>query len=60
MHLILSEVDINKNGQVELGEYLELMSAIKTGAIAHNRLSKAAEMEYNREKITVERSGGGL
>jgi hypothetical protein len=36
------------------------MSAIKTGTVVHSRLSKAAEFEYNKEKITVERSGGGL
>lgn len=58
LHQMLSEVDINKNGQVELGEYLELMSAIKTGAIAHSRFSKAAELEFN--KISVDRSGGGV
>ncbi|XP_054168347.1 glycerol-3-phosphate dehydrogenase, mitochondrial-like [Oppia nitens] len=58
LHQMLSEVDINKNGQVELGEYLELMSAIKTGTIAHSRFSKAAEFEYN--KISVDRAGGGL
>lgn len=58
LHSMLSEVDINKNGQVELGEYLELMSAIKTGAISHSRFSKAAEMEFN--SITVDRSGGGV
>ena len=58
LHLMLSEVDINKNGQVELGEYLELMSAIKTGTITNSRFSKAAELEFN--KISVDRAGGGL
>ncbi|CAG2105660.1 unnamed protein product [Medioppia subpectinata] len=58
LHVMLSEVDINKNGQVELGEYLELMSALKTGTISSSRFSKAAEMEFN--KITVDRAGGGL
>lgn len=58
---MLSEVDINKNGQVELGEYLELMSSLKTGAVGHSRLAKAVEYEYSKtDKISVERSGGGL
>lgn len=61
LHSMLSEVDINKNGQVELGEYLELMSALKTGNITQSRFSKAIELEFNKaEKISVERSGGGL
>ena len=59
---MLSEVDINKNGQVELGEYLELMTGIKTGTVCASRLAKVVELEYNNEmnKITVDRSGGGL
>jgi len=59
---MLSEVDINKNGQVELDEYLELMSAIKTGEVSQSRLARLAELEYNKEmnKISVDRSGGGL
>jgi len=62
LHSMLSEVDINKNGQVELDEYLELMSAIKTGEVSQSRLARLAELEYNKEmnKISVDRSGGGL
>lgn len=61
---MLSEVDTNKNGQVELEEYLELMTAIKTGNVSQSRMAKIVELEYNsligNKKITVERSGGGL
>lgn len=59
---MLSEVDINKNGQVEVDEYLELMTAIKTGNVSQSRLAKIVELEYDKEqnKISVERSGGGL
>jgi glycerol-3-phosphate dehydrogenase len=66
LHGMLSEVDINKNGQVELEEYLELMNSLKTGIIANSRLAIAIQQEHasgeEREykKITVERSGGGL
>ena len=65
LHSILSEADINKNGQVELDEYLELMSAMKVGAISQNRLARQVEYEYYKNvddysPISVERSGGGL
>lgn len=62
LHTMLNEVDTNKNGQVELSEYLDLMAAIKTGTVSSNRLAKIAEIEYNAQlnKISVERSGGGL
>jgi glycerol-3-phosphate dehydrogenase len=64
LHSMLSEVDINKNGQVELVEYLELMTAIKTGNISASRLATIVELEYNKEIgnkiISVERSNGGL
>ncbi|XP_072435473.1 glycerol-3-phosphate dehydrogenase, mitochondrial isoform X1 [Chiloscyllium punctatum] len=64
LYEILHEVDINKNGQVELIEFLQLMSAIQNGAISGNRLDilmKAAEENLvNEEPIPVHRSGGGL
>ncbi|KAI1293560.1 Glycerol-3-phosphate dehydrogenase, mitochondrial [Halotydeus destructor] len=62
LHAMLSEVDIDRNGQVELGEYLELMTSLKTGTVASSRLAKVVELEYNKEmnRITVDRSGGGL
>ncbi|CAH0405102.1 unnamed protein product [Chilo suppressalis] len=67
LHEILKEIDTNMNGQVELDEYLQMMSAIKSGHVAYSRFARMAEMEeehHEREqlkkKITVERSGGGL
>lgn len=67
LHEILREIDTNMNGQVELDEYLQMMSAIKSGHVAYSRFARMAEMEeehHEREtlkkKITVERSGGGL
>jgi len=55
---MLSEVDINRNGQIELGEYLQLMSALKTGVISASRFAKA--MDLDTQKIDTARSGGGL
>lgn len=56
---MLNEVDINKNGQIELGEYLELMSGLKTGKVTGSRLAKAVDREYEKS-LSVDRSGGGL
>jgi len=58
-------LDTNRNGQVEIDEYLAMMSAIKSGAVVNSRFARMAEMEEERlraerSKITVDRSGGGL
>ncbi|XP_009079801.1 PREDICTED: glycerol-3-phosphate dehydrogenase, mitochondrial, partial [Acanthisitta chloris] len=64
LHEILSEVDLNKNGQVELNEFLQLMSAIQKGHVSGSRLAvlmKSAEEKLrHRSVIPVDRSGGGL
>jgi len=62
LHEILREVDINQNAQVDLGEFLQLMSAMEKGIISNSRFAVAAEEnERNANaKITVERSGGGV
>lgn len=61
---MLSEVDINQNGRIEFGEYLELMSSIKNGIIVHNRFAQHLQLEQARSKKdpmhSVDRSGGGL
>ena len=66
LHSMLNEFDINKNGQVELDEYLELMHGLKTGNIVNSRLAYAIlqEQQFEEEKeykrITIDRSGGGV
>lgn len=67
LHEILKEIDTNMNGQVELDEYLQMMSAIKSGHVAYSRFARMAEMEHEKHEkealkrqISVERSGGGL
>ncbi|XP_071978580.1 glycerol-3-phosphate dehydrogenase, mitochondrial isoform X3 [Engystomops pustulosus] len=64
LHEILNEVDLNKNGQVELNEFLQLMSAIQKGFVSGSRLAilmKSAEENLDqREAIPVDRSGGGV
>uniref|UniRef100_A0A2I3TIA9 Glycerol-3-phosphate dehydrogenase, mitochondrial n=1 Tax=Pan troglodytes TaxID=9598 RepID=A0A2I3TIA9_PANTR len=51
LHEILNEVDLNKNGQVELNEFLQLMSAIQKGRVSGSRLfilMKTAEENLDR------------
>ncbi|XP_066143911.1 glycerol-3-phosphate dehydrogenase, mitochondrial isoform X1 [Euwallacea fornicatus] len=67
LHEILKEIDTNMNGQVELDEYLQMMSAIKSGHVTYSRFARMAELEEQKhekdilkKKISVERSGGGL
>ncbi|CAB1346697.1 unnamed protein product, partial [Coregonus sp. 'balchen'] len=76
LHEILNEVDLNKNGQVEFNEFLQLMSAVKKGQVSANRLAmlmKTAEQSLDqtepleqrdpvdqREPVSVDRSGGGV
>lgn len=57
LRLLLQEVDTNKNGLIELDEFLQLMSAMKTGAIGQTRFSKATTI---KNKINTDRSGGGV
>uniref|UniRef100_H3CZ45 Glycerol-3-phosphate dehydrogenase, mitochondrial n=1 Tax=Tetraodon nigroviridis TaxID=99883 RepID=H3CZ45_TETNG len=64
LHEILNEVDLNKNGQVEIDEFLQLMSAVKKGQVSDSRLAillKSVEETLDkRGPVTVDRSGGGV
>ncbi|MGH0172932.1 UNVERIFIED_CONTAM: hypothetical protein FKN15_064175 [Acipenser sinensis] len=64
LHDILNEVDLNKNGQVELNEFLQLMSAVQKGRVSDSRfamLMKTAEENLDeRDAVSVDRSGGGV
>ncbi|XP_078537843.1 glycerol-3-phosphate dehydrogenase, mitochondrial isoform X2 [Lissotriton helveticus] len=64
LHEILNEVDLNKNGQVELNEFLQLMSAVQKGFVSSSRLAmlmKSAEENLDqRVPVSVDRSGGGV
>uniref|UniRef100_A0A3P9KTK8 Glycerol-3-phosphate dehydrogenase, mitochondrial n=1 Tax=Oryzias latipes TaxID=8090 RepID=A0A3P9KTK8_ORYLA len=64
LHEILNEVDLNKNGQVEIDEFLQLMSAVKKGQVSDSRLAilmkTAEETLETRGPVSVDRSGGGV
>ncbi|XP_074650932.1 glycerol-3-phosphate dehydrogenase, mitochondrial-like isoform X2 [Tubulanus polymorphus] len=60
---ILNEVDLNRNGQIDMGEFLQMMSAIRTGVLSTSRfgvVDKLIGEEINKKRITVDRSGGGV
>jgi len=58
LHDLLDEVDINRNGKIELGEFLQLMSAVKEGNISNSAFLTAAGLDSH--KFGPDRSGGGL
>lgn len=57
LHDLIAEVDTNQNSSIEFEEFLELMSALKTGAVANSRLDVIVK-EF--QGVDVGRSGGGL
>ena len=57
----IREVDTSHNGSIEFEEYLQLMSALKTGAVANNRIATILKkQEHLWKSIEPERSGGGV
>uniref|UniRef100_A0A0K0ERJ6 Glycerol-3-phosphate dehydrogenase n=1 Tax=Strongyloides stercoralis TaxID=6248 RepID=A0A0K0ERJ6_STRER len=60
LHELLNEVDLNKNGEIELPEFFLLYSGLKGGQISANRLAKYLEAHDNMSKMDISRSGGGL
>jgi len=69
LHDLLNEVDLNKNGELELAEFFQLYSGLKTGQITQNRLMRyldevggdgAIAIKAPAMKIDVTRSGGGV
>eukprot|EP00117_Sycon_ciliatum_P038054 scpid85060/ scgid28348/ Glycerol-3-phosphate dehydrogenase, mitochondrial len=54
---LIAEVDTNRNSHIEFDEFLELMSAVKTGRVANSRLGYIVAKYQN---IEVDRSGGSF
>jgi glycerol-3-phosphate dehydrogenase len=59
LHDLLNEVDLNKNGEIDLMEFLQLFSGLKGGSVSHSRLAKYLDTA-DVEIISPERAGGGL
>ncbi|CAG0882210.1 unnamed protein product [Darwinula stevensoni] len=65
LHMILSEIDLHKNGRVELPEFLLMMAAFKTGTAGISGMTRSLLLDaepdgLDRSLKAVERSGGGV
>ncbi|XP_066263693.1 glycerol-3-phosphate dehydrogenase, mitochondrial-like isoform X2 [Branchiostoma lanceolatum] len=63
LHDMLEEVDTNRNGQVELDEFLQLMNAAHLGYVTLSRLDRIMALTDNmveKKAIPTLRSGGGV
>jgi len=65
----LGVLDPECHGTLELPEYLQMMSAVKSGAVSHSSFIEMAKREHQEQKTNsdstkygekMERSGGGL
>lgn len=56
---MINEADLNKNGQIDLDEFLTMMSQLQDGSVAQNRFAVLLNMK-EKQPIPVGRSGGGL
>ncbi|VDK53061.1 unnamed protein product [Anisakis simplex] len=60
LHELLNEVDLNKNGEIELTEFYQLYSGLKGGQIVQNRLARYLDEFQSKSAVSVHRSGGGV
>ncbi|XP_019638356.1 PREDICTED: glycerol-3-phosphate dehydrogenase, mitochondrial-like [Branchiostoma belcheri] len=63
LHDMLEEVDTNRNGQVELDEFLQLMNAAYLGYVTLSRLDRIMALTdemVEKKAIPTHRSGGGV
>nr|CDS27206.1 glycerol 3 phosphate dehydrogenase [Hymenolepis microstoma] len=53
---ILSDLDLDRNGEIDKNEFFRFISSLKTGIVPHHPLKSV----LNRPHIPVDRSGGGV
>ncbi|PAV85190.1 hypothetical protein WR25_16251 [Diploscapter pachys] len=58
LHELLNEVDLNKNGEIEIAEFFQLYSGLKNGQITGNRL--LGYLDEIHGTPSVNRACGGL
>ncbi|KHJ90242.1 FAD dependent oxidoreductase, partial [Oesophagostomum dentatum] len=58
LHELLNEVDLNKNGEIEIAEFFQLYSGLKGGQISANRLVRYLDEMHGTPSVS--RSGGGV
>lgn len=57
LKLVVEEADLNRSGSIEFGEFLEVVGAVKDATSRNKGLEEIVE---NMNKLTTERSGGGV
>jgi len=57
---IITEIDTNQNGQVEIEEYLQMMSCLKHGVVAHSAFAEMAEENATSNGGKRGPIGGGI
>uniref|UniRef100_A0A1I8FQ48 Glycerol-3-phosphate dehydrogenase n=1 Tax=Macrostomum lignano TaxID=282301 RepID=A0A1I8FQ48_9PLAT len=60
---MIDEVDLNRNGRIEMSEFLQFMSAAKSGTVGSSRFKHVLDRTSHSDKdhvISVDRSGGGV
>jgi len=62
MTACVAEVSVDTHGSVDMPEFLQMMSAVKSGTVSHSRFAKMAERDYQAKTYgeRMERSGGGV
>ena len=49
LHDLIESIDLNRNGAIELDEYLQLMSALKTGELANTPIATIYQQAFEEE-----------
>jgi len=57
---MIDEVDTNRNGAVDVEEFMMIMQGGASGRVVDNRIQKLVELKISKDKMTTVRSGGGL
>ena len=53
-------MDTNRNGVIDLDEFLTIMAGSAAGKIVDSRLQKLVELQLEQQRVTTVRSNGGL
>lgn len=57
---MINEVDSNRNGAVDIEEFMMIMQGGASGRLVDNRIQKLVELKISQDKMTHERCGGGF
>ncbi|GAA54117.1 glycerol-3-phosphate dehydrogenase [Clonorchis sinensis] len=56
LQVLLESMDMDKNGRIDVTDFLHFMSALKSGTVPHSPLKRV----FSRAPVPVHRSGGGV